>query len=220
MAAEFIFRTLRWRLKPPIPPKWAPPSSLISNSTPAISNLPRKEQAYIEFAEQGRSTWSKLLLFIPGAVTFGLGTWQIIRRQEKIKMLEYRKSRLEMEPIKGDIVVSSNGSVDSMGFRRVQCRGVFDEKKSIYVGPRSRSISGVTENGYYVITPLVPVPGDPESMQSPILVNRGWVPRSWRDKALGPSQDILPPSSPLPSTPEGPRSFWSRFWSNKPESPK
>ncbi|CAA0807739.1 Surfeit locus protein 1 [Striga hermonthica] len=216
MAAEFIFRTLRWRLKLPIPPKWAPPSSRFSNSTPAISDLPRKEQE-----QGGRSTWSKLLLFIPGAVSFGLGTWQIIRRQEKINMLEYRKSRLEMEPIKSDLVVSSSGRVDSMDFRRVQCRGVFDEKKSIYVGPRSRSISGVTENGYYIITPLVPVPGDPESMKSPILVNRGWVPRSWRDKALEPpSQDIPPPSSPLPSTPESPKSSWWRFWSNKPESPK
>lgn len=33
-----------------------------------------------------RSTWSKLLLFIPGAITFGLGTWQIFRRQDKVKL--------------------------------------------------------------------------------------------------------------------------------------
>lgn len=28
--------------------------------------------------------WSKLLLFLPGALTFGLGTWQIFRRQDKV----------------------------------------------------------------------------------------------------------------------------------------
>jgi surfeit locus 1 family protein len=28
--------------------------------------------------------WSKLLLFLPGAITFGLGTWQIFRRQDKV----------------------------------------------------------------------------------------------------------------------------------------
>ncbi|KAK4395727.1 Surfeit locus protein 1 [Sesamum angolense] len=82
-----------------------------------------------------------------------------------------------------------SGNFDSLEFRRVQCKGVFDEKKSIYIGPRSRSISGVTENGYYLITPLIPVPGDPESIKSPILVNRGWVPRSWRDKAIDSSED-------------------------------
>lgn len=30
------------------------------------------------------SRWSKWLLFLPGAITFGLGTWQIFRRQEKV----------------------------------------------------------------------------------------------------------------------------------------
>jgi surfeit locus 1 family protein len=47
-------------------------------------------------------------------------------------------------------------------FRKVVCKGVFDDKNSIYVGPRSRSISGVTENGYYVITPLMPVHDYPD----------------------------------------------------------
>lgn len=80
----------------------------------------------------------------------------------QIKMLEYRKSRLEMEPLKFDQTVPAREDLDSLEFRRVKCKGVFDEKMSIYVGPRSRSISGVTENGYYLITPLYPVPGSPE----------------------------------------------------------
>lgn len=33
------------------------------------------------------SRWSKWLLFLPGAITFGLGTWQIFRRQEKVTTL-------------------------------------------------------------------------------------------------------------------------------------
>lgn len=38
-------------------------------------------------AEKGRgggSRWSKWLLFLPGAITFGLGTWQVFRRQDKV----------------------------------------------------------------------------------------------------------------------------------------
>lgn len=185
MSAASIRRNIRQRLTQAIHPKRDPQPSLISTSAAAFSTLPQIEQEKRE-----RSTWSKLLLFIPGAITFGLGTWQIFRRQDKIKMLDYRQSRLAIEPLKGNEIVDSTRSMDSMEFRKVQCKGVFDEKKSIYVGPRSRSISGVTENGYYVITPLVPVPGDPESVQSPILVNRGWVPRSWRDRALNASEGL------------------------------
>jgi len=76
-------------------------------------------------------------------------------------MLEYRRERLEMEPIQLNAISPVNDS-NILEFRRVVCKGVFDEKKSVFVGPRSRSISGVTENGYYLITPLLPIPGDPE----------------------------------------------------------
>lgn len=31
-----------------------------------------------------RSGLSKWLLFLPGAITFGLGTWQIFRREDKV----------------------------------------------------------------------------------------------------------------------------------------
>ncbi|KAL1553689.1 surfeit locus protein 1 isoform X2 [Salvia divinorum] len=206
MAAASICRTLRQRVAHAIPSKRIPQSSLISTSAPAFSTLPLKDQEEIS-----RSTWSKLFLFIPGAITFGLGTWQIFRRQDKIKLLDYRQSRLANEPLKANEIVASTQSTDSLEFRKVHCKGVFDEKKSIYVGPRSRSISGVTENGYYVITPLIPVPGDPESIQSPILVNRGWVPRSWRDKALNSLEDEPQMSSTPTSTQKSPTTSWWRL---------
>ncbi|XP_073024216.1 surfeit locus protein 1-like [Primulina eburnea] len=211
MASPFIARNMRRRVGPAVNLKWAPQLSLYSTSAPAIS-APNVEQE-----KRARSIWSKLLLFIPGAITFGLGTWQIFRRQEKIKMLEFRQSRLGIEPLKGNQILSSTGNPDSLEFRRIQCRGVFDDKKSIYIGPRSRSISGVTENGYYLITPLIPVLGDVESLQSPVLVNRGWVPRSWRDKALHvPEDDRLSSSSSTP-TKESAKISWWQFWSNKPK---
>jgi len=80
----------------------------------------------------------------------------------QIKMLEYREKRLQMEPLKFNSTYSSNEELDSLEFRKVACKGYFDDRKSIYVGPRSRSISGVTENGYYIITPLMPVPDCPD----------------------------------------------------------
>uniref|UniRef100_A0A2N9EE75 SURF1-like protein n=1 Tax=Fagus sylvatica TaxID=28930 RepID=A0A2N9EE75_FAGSY len=197
----------------PLPPQLQQPSS----SSCFSSNIP-EIQTQVEGNER-RSRWSKWLLFLPGAITFGLGTWQILRRQDKIKMLEYRQKRLEIDPLLFNDLSPSNGKLDSLEFRRVRCKGVFDEKRSVYVGPRSRSISGVTENGYYVITPLVPIPNNTESMQLPILVNRGWVPRSWKDKSLEDLQSSEQPSNTAtPSVKDSERSSWWRIWSKKPKN--
>lgn len=57
------------------------------------------------------------------------------------------------------------------------------------------------------------------SVQSPVLVNRGWVPRSWRDKAFQFSQDLEETKTVATSaslTGEK-RSFW-RFWSKEPQT--
>ncbi|KAG5536544.1 hypothetical protein RHGRI_024088 [Rhododendron griersonianum] len=192
---------------PPLPPYFSSSAAAISEP-PLTSSQPQDKQK--------GSRWSKLLLFVPGGITFGLGTWQIFRRQDKIEMLEYRQKRMDLEPISGNILAPSSDNLDALEFRRVLCKGLFDEK-SIYVGPRSRSISGVTENGYYIITPLTPIPSNPESVQFPILVNRGWVPRSWRDKSVDVSQDDERLSSTAPSFAQdnGKYSWW-RFWSKNP----
>ncbi|XP_020105028.1 surfeit locus protein 1 [Ananas comosus] len=134
-----------------------------------------------------------------------------------MEMLDYRKKRLEMEPIMWNEGPSTGEDLASLEFRRVVCEGYFDESKSIYVGPRSRSISGVTENGYYVITPLVPRATGHGSLQTPVLVNRGWVPRGWRDKNIKDSENLEKAleSKEADITPNGEGAWW-RFWSKKP----
>ncbi|KAG2306104.1 hypothetical protein Bca52824_025852 [Brassica carinata] len=166
--------------------------------------------------KRGGSKWTQLLLFLPGAITFGLGSWQIVRREEKIKTLEYQQQRLKMEPMKLNADHPPDKNLDALEFRRVSCKGVFDEQKSIYLGPRSRSISGVTENGYYVITPLLPIPGDLDSMQSPILVNRGWVPRSWRDKSQESTESDPVATESTIAKPLSSEQSWWKFWSKTP----
>ncbi|KAL6648630.1 hypothetical protein ACP70R_012854 [Stipagrostis hirtigluma subsp. patula] len=191
---------------PPPPP---PPPAAAAAAAPTPSGA-RKEA----------SAWSKLFLFAPGAITFGLGTWQLFRRQEKIEMLDYRTRRLEMEPVAWNETASSAALRDpaELEFRKIVCEGDFDEEKSVFVGPRSRSISGVTENGYYVITPLIPRSTD-GSLQSPILVNRGWVPRGWRDKNIKDHQ-ILDETSELKEAVKkmDEKGSWWKFWSKEPKS--
>ncbi|KAK8499572.1 hypothetical protein V6N12_018955 [Hibiscus sabdariffa] len=127
-----------------------------------------------------------------------------------------RQKRLEMEPLKLNNMPPLSEISETLEFRRAVCKGVFDNGRSIYIGPRSRSISGVTENGYYVITPLMPIPGDVESVQSPVLVNRGWVPRSWRDKSFEVPQDGEKFSS-MDGVPaqQNEQSWWRMFRSKK-----
>ncbi|KAL4282460.1 hypothetical protein GQ457_16G024430 [Hibiscus cannabinus] len=194
---------------------WVPSSSFyISTSAAAASASSSSSQSH--HGKEKGSKWSRWFLFLPGAITFGLGTWQIFRRQDKINMLNYRQKRLEMEPLKLNNMPSSSEISETLEFRRVVCKGVFDNGRSIYIGPRSRSISGVTENGYYVITPLMPIPGDVESVQSPVLVNRGWVPRSWRDKSFEVPQDGEKFSS-MDGVPaqQNEQSWWRMFRSKK-----
>lgn len=126
-----------------------------------------------------------------------------------------------MEPVAWNETVSAAALRDpsELEFRKIVCEGDFDEEKSVFIGPRSRSISGVTENGYYVITPLKPRLSEPGSLQLPILVNRGWVPRGWRDKKIQDDQDLgetFDVKEADKKTDE--KGTWWRFWSKKPES--
>ncbi|KAK8600007.1 hypothetical protein V6N12_049869 [Hibiscus sabdariffa] len=202
-----------------LPPKhchWVPASSFyISTSSYTAAAASSSSSQSLHDKEKG-SKWSRWFLFLPGVITFGLGTWKIFRRQDKINVLDYRQKRLEMEPLKLNDMSPSSEILETLEFRRVVCNGVFDNGRSIYIGPRSRSISGVTENGYYVITPLMPIPGDAESVQSPVLVNRGWVPRSWRDKSFEVLQDGEKSSS-MDAAPaqQNEQSWWGMFRSKK-----
>ncbi|XP_024006329.1 surfeit locus protein 1-like isoform X2 [Eutrema salsugineum] len=125
---------------------------------------------------------STLLWFLGGLFTYGVADWQKIRQREEImKQLDFRQLCLQMEPMK---LMTAVKNVDRIGFRRVVCKGVFDKQRSIYVGPKPRSMSKGSESGFYVITPLLPIPNEPNSMKSPILVNRGWVPSDWKEESL------------------------------------
>ena len=56
----------------------------------------------------------------------------------------------------------------------------------------------------------------PFSVKSPVLVNRGWVPGSWRDKSSEVSRDSEQPLNLAPSVQQSQQSSWWWFWLKKP----
>ncbi|EOA37567.1 hypothetical protein CARUB_v10011894mg [Capsella rubella] len=110
--------------------------------------------------------------YLAGSITYGIGVAK--------KHVDFRLKCLETKPRK----LNTMTNVDELGFQRVVCKGVFDVQRSIYVGPKPRSMYKDSEIGFYVITPLLPIPNEPNSVKSPILVNRGWVPLDWKEPSL------------------------------------
>lgn len=54
-------------------------------------------------------------------------------------------------------------------------------------------------------------------MQSPILVNRGWVPRSWREKSPESTEaDFAANQSTKAESPSNEPKSWWKFWSKTP----
>ncbi|KAG7532896.1 Surfeit locus 1/Shy1 [Arabidopsis thaliana x Arabidopsis arenosa] len=71
---------------------WSRDLSVVANSSSSTSTalgIQSSSSAPPQENKRG-SKWSQLLLFLPGAITFSLGSWQIVRREEKFKTLKYQ----------------------------------------------------------------------------------------------------------------------------------
>lgn len=137
------------------------------------------------------------VMLIPSAVCSYLAYWQYQRFLWKEGLIEERNKTLQ-EP------ASDIYSLDKLEPRqKVTASGRFVHERSLFVGPRPRSVPGMgVQSGYFLITPLF----DPVK-KGAVLVNRGWVPASWLDdiNAISKAHDALPsPDAPQPATPSEP----------------
>ncbi|XP_048876715.1 surfeit locus protein 1 [Brienomyrus brachyistius] len=119
------------------------------------------------------------LLLIP-VTTFGLGTWQVRRREWKLQLIEDLRRLTTAEPID---LPTDQIELSKLEYRRVKVRGCFDHSKELYIMPRSpvdpereaREAGRLTssgESGANVITPF-----HCTDLGITILVNRGYVPK-------------------------------------------
>lgn len=117
-----------------------------------------------------------ILLVIPVAA-FGLGTWQVYRRQWKLSLIADLEKRTMADPIP---FPTNLEALQELEYRKVVVNGTFDHNRELYMMPRSPIESqsqgfrnpGKTLTGAHVVTVFRLADSGLE-----ILVNRGWVPK-------------------------------------------
>ncbi|XP_007549018.1 surfeit locus protein 1-like [Poecilia formosa] len=131
-------------------------------------------------AEKSEDAFLKWFLLLIPAATFGLGTWQVKRRQWKMGLINELRRLTTAEPIP---LPPDPLEVNKLEYRRVKVRGHYDHSQELYIMPRSPvdpekeareagSLSSSGEIGANVITPF-----HCSDLGIKILVNRGYVPK-------------------------------------------
>jgi len=111
------------------------------------------------------------LLSIP-VLTFGLGVWQIKRREWKLDLIKHLESRTTIEPRQ----LPKNADelenlIETSEFCPFKVRGHFIHEKEILISPKHDLTGTLSMPGGLVVTPFV------DSLSGlTILVNRGFVP--------------------------------------------
>lgn len=113
------------------------------------------------------------LLTIP-LVTFGLGVWQIKRRETKLEMIKFLEDRTKSHPIElPENPKEIETLVQDHEYQRIRVKGRFLHSKEIILTIRHDSTGMVSGPGGHVITPFL-VSNRKDGLT--ILVNRGFVP--------------------------------------------
>lgn len=143
--------------------------------------LVRWSSSTAEGAEKGEDSFLKWFLLLIPVTTFGLGTWQMKRRQWKLKLIDDLRRLTTAEPIPLPI---DPLELNSLEYRRVRVRGRYNHSQELYILPRSPvdpekeareagRLSSSGETGANVVTPFFCT-----DLGITILVNRGYVPKN------------------------------------------
>jgi surfeit locus 1 family protein len=120
-------------------------------------------------------------------ITAALGQWQLGRAAQKQALLDQRSVTAAMAPLDGAALGKPGDTQDNRSgllYRAVLLKGHWQGAHTVFLD--NRQMQG--RAGFYVVTPLLLA-----GSNSAILVQRGWVPRSFTDRQ----------SLPQVSTPEG-----------------
>jgi surfeit locus 1 family protein len=109
--------------------------------------------------------WPTLATIVGVAITLALGNWQLGRGAQKREL----KARFEAQAAQPPIHVGAQElAASDMDLRRIEARGVFDPRYTVFVDNRIHQGTP----GYHVVMPL-----KIEGSERYVLVNRGWIAR-------------------------------------------
>jgi surfeit locus 1 family protein len=118
-----------------------------------------------------------VLALVGMAVTASLGFWQLNRAAQKEAIAQAMQARTAQPELAGETLL---GDIDAQALqhRRVSLRGRWVREHSVWLD--NRQMNG--RPGLYLLTPLQLVGSD-----QAVLVQRGWVPRNFEDRAQVPA---------------------------------
>lgn len=158
-----------------------PHQNLLQHKPVKFAIKPEKFKSTVAHEERSKDSIVKWFLLLIPFTTFSLGTWQVKRRQWKLKLIEdlHMLTTAEPIPLPADPVELNN-----LEYRRVKVRGRFDHSRELYILPRSLvnpereareagRLSSSPDSGANVITPFYCT-----DQGITILVNRGFVPKN------------------------------------------
>lgn len=115
---------------------------------------------------KGRQLIMTIIVIIGVIILCRLGLWQLERHNERAALNARINAGLSQLPIPLD---PTRADLESLDFRPVEVRGVYDDSQEILL--RGRSYNGAS--GVHIVTPLK-ISGSNQT----ILVDRGWIPLS------------------------------------------
>ncbi|KAG9243564.1 COX1 assembly protein-like protein Shy1 [Calycina marina] len=112
-----------------------------------------------------------VLALIP-ITAFALGTWQVQRLGWKSKLMAKLEDRLVRDPLPLPPHIDPN-AIHEFDYRRVYATGHLRHDQEMLIGPRLND----GKDGYLVVTPL-----ERGGEGTTVLVNRGWIPKAFKDQ--------------------------------------
>lgn len=118
------------------------------------------------------------------AITARLGVWQLDRAEQKATLQARIEARESLPALPADALAVLPEQAEAQHFRRIVVAGRWLPQHTVYLD--NRQMHG--RPGFFVVTPLLLDGGDA------VLVQRGWIPRNFVDRAAL-------PELPLPGGP-------------------
>jgi surfeit locus 1 family protein len=110
-------------------------------------------------------------------VTGALGFWQLSRAAQKQALEDRIEERAALAPLGASDLLPAPPDLDALLHRPVVLRGRWLAEASVYLD--NRPMAG--RSGFILVTPL-----QPTGFKDAVLVQRGWVPRDFRDRSKVP----------------------------------